>query len=50
MKSGEIRDITSIREKVISFEIEGARVWDELPSCLIIKGVCNYADSHKSKI
>ncbi|OAQ59479.1 hypothetical protein VFPPC_10536 [Pochonia chlamydosporia 170] len=29
--------------------MEGAGVWDELPSCMIIKGVCDYADSHKSK-
>ncbi|KAK4071605.1 uncharacterized protein Triagg1_5843 [Trichoderma aggressivum f. europaeum] len=49
MKSGEARDRISRRDKVIAFEKEGAGVWDELPSCIIIKGVCDYADSHKPK-
>lgn len=49
MKSGKIRDTISRRDKVIAFEMEGAGVWDELPSCLVIKGVCDYADSHKPK-
>lgn len=48
MKSGEDRDQIAGEEKVIAFEMEGAGVWDTLP-CLIIKGVCDYADSHKSK-
>jgi nucleoside phosphorylase len=48
MKSGEDRDHIAGKEKVIAFEMEGAGVWDTLP-CLIIKGVCDYADSHKSK-
>lgn len=49
MKSGEARDRIAKRDKVIAFEMEGAGVWDELPSCIIIKGVCDYADSHKPK-
>ena len=48
MKSGEDRDEIAAREKVIGFEMEGAGVWDEFP-CVIIKGVCDYADSHKNK-
>lgn len=48
MKSGEDRDQIAGKEKVIAFEMEGAGVWDTLP-CLIIKGVSDYADSHKSK-
>jgi len=48
MKSGEDRDQIAAREDVIAFEMEGAGVWDNFP-CLIIKGVCDYADSHKSK-
>ncbi|KAH7625168.1 Pfs, NB-ARC and TPR domain protein [Sordaria sp. MPI-SDFR-AT-0083] len=35
-------------EGVIGIEMEGAGVWDELP-CILIKGVCDYADSHKGK-
>ncbi|KAL2809773.1 putative kinesin light chain [Aspergillus granulosus] len=49
MKSGQHRDEIVRREKVIGFEMEGAGVWDNVP-CLIIKGVCDYADSHKSKL
>jgi nucleoside phosphorylase len=49
MKSGQYRDEIVRREKVIGFEMEGAGVWDNIP-CIIVKGVCNYADSHKSKL
>jgi hypothetical protein len=48
MKSGEDRDIIAREENVIGFEMEGAGVWDNV-SCVIIKGVCDYADSHKAK-
>ncbi|KAK6518911.1 hypothetical protein TWF281_003601 [Arthrobotrys megalospora] len=48
MKSGEDRDYISIRNSVIAFEMEGAGVWENFPS-VVIKGVCDYADSHKNK-
>lgn len=48
MKSGEHRDEVAAIEKVMGFEMEGAGIWDVLP-CVIIKGVCDYADSHKNK-
>jgi nucleoside phosphorylase len=48
MKSGEDRDKIAAKEKVIAFEMEGAGVWNNFP-CVIIKGVCDYADSHKNK-
>lgn len=48
MKSGEDRDKIAAQENVIAFEMEGAGVWEIFPS-VIIKGVCDYADSHKSK-
>ncbi|EXJ93479.1 hypothetical protein A1O1_01871 [Capronia coronata CBS 617.96] len=48
MKSGEDRDSIAQKENVIAFEMEGAGVWDAFP-CLVIKGVCDYADSHKNK-
>ncbi|KAL7906076.1 hypothetical protein GGI35DRAFT_487815 [Trichoderma velutinum] len=47
MKSVEARDRISKEQEVIAFEKEGAGVWDEFPSCIIVKGVCDYADSHK---
>jgi nucleoside phosphorylase len=49
IKSGEHRDRLARRENIIGFEMEGAGVCDNLP-CLIIKGVCDYADSHKHKL
>jgi nucleoside phosphorylase len=48
MRSGEHRERLANDEGIIGFEMEGARVWDSLP-CIIIKGVCDYADSHKNK-
>ncbi|KAK2736498.1 nb-arc and tpr domain protein [Colletotrichum kahawae] len=49
MKSGERRDSIARDHKVIAFEMEGAGVWDQVP-CLVVKGVCDYADSHKNKV
>ncbi|KAG6362371.1 hypothetical protein INS49_010601 [Diaporthe citri] len=45
MKSGELRDEISRKAGTIAFEMEGAGVWD----MFIIKGDCDYADSHKNK-
>ncbi|KAJ5661916.1 zinc finger protein [Penicillium maclennaniae] len=49
MKSAKHRDEHAESELVIAFEMEGAGVWGKF-NCLIIKGVCDYADSHKNKI
>jgi nucleoside phosphorylase len=49
MKSGEERDDVAKRDGVIGFEMEGAGIWDVFP-CIVIKGVCDYADSHKIKL
>ncbi|KAF4447039.1 hypothetical protein FALBO_16995, partial [Fusarium albosuccineum] len=49
MKSGEDRDRIAAAESIIAFEMEGAGVWDIFP-CVVIKGACDYADSHKSKV
>lgn len=48
MKSGHHRDMLAQKEKVIGVEMEGAGVWRHGP-CIVIKGVCDYADSHKRK-
>ncbi|BAE55442.1 unnamed protein product [Aspergillus oryzae RIB40] len=47
-KSAAHRDKHAESEGVIAFEMEGAGVWNKF-NCLIIKGVCDYADSHKNK-
>ncbi|GMF82074.1 unnamed protein product [Aspergillus oryzae] len=49
MKSGRDRDRIADKEKVIAFEMEGAGI-DGIMPFLVIKGVCDYADSHKNKI
>ncbi|KAK4121237.1 hypothetical protein N657DRAFT_623449 [Parathielavia appendiculata] len=48
MKSGVGRDRIAHREGIIAFEMEAAGIWEQLP-CLVVKGVCDYADSHKNK-
>lgn len=48
MKSGQHRDRIAEEASVIGFEMEGAGVWDSFPT-IVIKGVCDYADSHKNK-
>lgn len=47
MKSGEERDRLAREHKIVAFEMEGAGIWDELP-CIIVKGISDYADSHKN--
>ena len=47
MRSGKHRDEVTAREQAIAFEMEGAGVCDNLP-CVVIKGVSDYADSHKN--
>jgi nucleoside phosphorylase len=48
MKSERQRDEIARRENTIAFEMEGAAVWENFPT-LVIKGACDYADSHKTK-
>ncbi|KAK1838815.1 phosphorylase superfamily protein [Colletotrichum chrysophilum] len=47
MRSGQDRDRIAKEAHVIGFEMEGAGVWDGIPS-IVVKGVCDYADSHKT--
>ncbi|CAI7678929.1 unnamed protein product [Penicillium pancosmium] len=49
VKSAWHRDHHAQSEGIIAFEMEGVGVWDTF-NCLVIKGVCDYADSHKSKV
>ena len=48
MKSAGHRDKIARQESVIAFEMEGAGVWESVP-CIVVKAVCDYADSHKHK-
>lgn len=49
MKSGEHRDKIAKKHNIIAFEMEGAGIWNELPT-VVIKGICDYSDSHKNKL
>ncbi|CAG9985604.1 unnamed protein product [Clonostachys byssicola] len=48
MKSGKDRDRIAAAHDLIAFEMEGAGILHQVP-CMVIKGVCDYADSHKNK-
>jgi len=47
-KDGPTRDRISREEGILCFEIEAAGLMDSFP-CVVIRGVCDYADSHKNK-
>ncbi|EFY96150.2 ankyrin repeat protein [Metarhizium robertsii] len=48
MKYGRKRDEIAEDLDVICFEMEAAGVMDVI-DCLVIRGICDYSDSHKSK-
>lgn len=48
MEDASIRDVLAEKKNVLCFEAEAAGLMNHFP-CLVIRGVCNYADSHKSK-
>ena len=49
MRDGVVRDkISSEFGAVLCFEMEAAGLTNSFP-CLVIRGICDYADSHKNK-
>ncbi|KAK1503497.1 hypothetical protein CTAM01_04809 [Colletotrichum tamarilloi] len=48
MKHGRTRDRLAKDLGLICFEMEAAGMMDNFP-CLVIRGVCDYSDSHKAK-
>ena len=49
MRDGATRDRISLRlGGVLCFEMEAAGLMDSFP-CLVIRGICDYSDSHKNK-
>ncbi|KAK6536091.1 hypothetical protein TWF281_000337 [Arthrobotrys megalospora] len=48
MKDAEIRNILATEADVLCFEMEAAGLMNQFP-CLVIRGICDYADSHKNK-
>ncbi|KAK4953368.1 hypothetical protein LTR10_009078 [Elasticomyces elasticus] len=48
VKDGPTRDRIAREEGIICFEMEAAGLMDSFP-CVVIRGICDYADSHKNK-
>ncbi|KAL7821006.1 WD40 repeat-like protein [Trichoderma gracile] len=48
MKDAMIRDKLVEQKNVLCFEMEAAGLMNHFP-CLVIRGICDYSDSHKSK-
>ncbi|RYP92425.1 hypothetical protein DL770_001442 [Monosporascus sp. CRB-9-2] len=48
MKDASVRDTLVAEEGVLCFEMEAAGLMNRFP-CLVIRGICDYADSHKNK-
>jgi nucleoside phosphorylase len=48
IRSGKERDKLGNEENILCVEMEAAGLMDDFP-CLVIRGICDYADSHKNK-
>jgi hypothetical protein len=48
MKHGATREKLRKEKNILCFEMEAAGLMDIFP-CLIVRGICDYADSHKNK-
>ncbi|KAI3570622.1 hypothetical protein IWW34DRAFT_825064 [Fusarium oxysporum f. sp. albedinis] len=48
MKDALVRDKLAAEKSVLCFEMEAAGLMNHFP-CLVIRGICDYSDSHKNK-
>lgn len=48
MKDAILRDKLALEKNIICFEMEAAGLMNQLP-CLVVRGICDYSDSHKNK-
>ena len=48
MKDAILRDKLAREQGVLCFEMEAAGIMNRFP-CLVIRGICDYCDSHKNK-
>ncbi|KAI4735017.1 hypothetical protein E4T50_14452 [Aureobasidium sp. EXF-12298] len=48
MKDALMRDELAAKEGILCFEMEAAGIMNNLP-CLVVRGICDYSDSHKNK-
>ncbi|KAL3481495.1 nucleoside phosphorylase domain-containing protein [Aspergillus californicus] len=49
VKDAVLRDQLGAKYNILCFEMEAAGILNVLP-CLVIRGICDYSDSHKSKV
>jgi nucleoside phosphorylase len=49
MKDAQVRDTLARDEEVLCFEMEAAGLIDHFP-CVVIRGICDYSDTHKNDI
>ncbi|KAL6230238.1 hypothetical protein BDW75DRAFT_234563 [Aspergillus navahoensis] len=48
MKDALVRDQLAAENDILCFEMEAAGLMNQFP-CLVIRGICDYSDSHKNK-
>ncbi|KAI9651617.1 MAG: hypothetical protein M1831_000577 [Alyxoria varia] len=48
MKDAELRDSLAQRHSLLCFEMEAAGLMNHFP-CLVVRGICDYSDTHKNK-
>ncbi|KAI9781882.1 MAG: hypothetical protein M1839_005676 [Geoglossum umbratile] len=48
MKDASVRDKLAAEKGILCFEMEAAGLMNHFP-CLVIRGICDYSDSHKNK-
>lgn len=48
MKDASVRDKLAAEKNILCFEMEAAGLMNNFP-CLVIRGICDYSDSHKNK-
>ncbi|KAL4947264.1 hypothetical protein BDW69DRAFT_120405 [Aspergillus filifer] len=48
MKDALVRDQLTAENDILCFEMEAAGLMNQFP-CLVIRGICDYSDSHKNK-
>jgi len=49
MKDAQARDVLAVKEGVLCFEMEAAGLMGRFP-CIVIRGICDYSDTHKNDI
>lgn len=49
MRDGRVRDGLAEKHGILAFDMEATGIWGLSPHVVVIKGVCDYGDSHKNK-